>query len=796
MAKVKYKKRMNKDRIELLVPAGGMEQFLAAVENGADAIYVGGQLFNARAGAQNFKDEELILALDYAHKRGVKVYVTMNTLLRNDELEPALRYASFLHDSGVDAIIVQDIGFGELVRRALPELEIHMSTQATITDANSARVAHELGYKRVVVARELALPEIEDICRAGSDGASDFEVEVFVHGAICVCYSGQCQYSRYYGGRSGNRGSCAQPCRLSYASYDEGGRRLAAASHPMSPRDMCLLDQLGGLIDAGAASFKIEGRLKSAEYVAIVTSIYRKYIDIYLEEGYIEVSDEDRDALLQIFNRGEFTNAYLKGESGDSLMSGDIVKNQGLELGRVIATKKGSTLVDIEVTREPAIGDGAEIYGRGDTPLSSTVLSYVKELGDGRYRIGDFRGTISAGDVVRRTSRKSQLEAARQTFKGAAFLDEEDTRKVKRRRKIDMTLQIEGNSLVLKANTVKLQDDARWPSCKQQTVSIDAGPFDYDYESPTPIERYESALAKTGTTPFELNELRIIGDPLIRVKASELNSLRRRCLAELSKALEFRRESHDIEGVISELHELVDRANDIKEGRQTANHRTLQSFELYFSNIDDWRDFEAGGGVYGLKSKIRETACLSYKVLLPMAGILTEVCERQGSGTDTRSYDEVLSPQIVPYIGSVTKGREEEILQENYESVSALALARGIYVSHLGWLSRMIAVGADVIADFGLNAYNHVSISVLKRLGVRDVRWSLELASRSEGNYPLMQTEHRFPMARLKGKREHDVRIVNNEFSSQSLVLPCGDDTEIAERVVKCLQDGRFRLYV
>lgn len=786
MAKVKYKKRMNKDRIELLVPAGGMEQFLAAVENGADAIYVGGQLFNARAGAQNFKDEELILALDYAHKRGVKVYVTMNTLLRNDELEPALRYASFLHDSGVDAIIVQDIGFGELVRRALPELEIHMSTQATITDANSAMVAHELGYKRVVVARELALPEIEDICRAGSDGASDFEVEVFVHGAICVCYSGQCQYSRYYGGRSGNRGSCAQPCRLSYASYDEGGRRLAAASHPMSPRDMCLLDQLGGLIDAGAASFKIEGRLKSAEYVAIVTSIYRKYIDMYLQEGYIEVSDEDRDALLQIFNRGEFTNAYLKGESGDSLMSGDIVKNQGLELGRVIATKKGSTLVDIEVTREPAIGDGAEIYGRGGTPLSSTVLSYVKELGDGRYRIGDFRGTISAGDVVRRTSRKSQLEAARQTFKGAAFLDEEDTRKVKRRRKIDMTLQIEGNSLVLKANTVKLQDDARWPSCKQQTVSVDAGPFDYDYESPTPIERYESALAKTGTTPFELNELRVIGDPLIRVKASELNSLRRSCLSELGKALEFRRESHDIEGVISELHELVDRANDIKEGRQTANHRTLQSFELYFSNIDDWRNFEADGGITRLDEKIGEVIECSYKVLLPMAGILTEI----------NREEKYLPSEIVPYIGSVTRGREEQILQDNYEAVTEIALARGVYVAHLGWLAKMVELGADVIADSGLNAYNHVSISVLKRLGVRDVRWSLELASRSEGNYPLMQTEHRFPMARLKGKREHDVRIVNNEFSSQSLVLPCGDDTEIAERVVKCLKDGRFRLYV
>ena len=248
------RKNINGNDIELLVPAGGREQFLAAVENGADAIYIGGQLFNARAGAQNFNNDELVLALDYAHKRGVKVYVTMNTLLSDDELEPALRYASFLHDSGVDAIIVQDLGLGELVHRALPDLELHMSTQATITDVRSAKVAHELGYKRIVVARELALPEIADICRAGSDGASDFEVEVFVHGAICICYSGQCQYSRYYGGRSGNRGSCAQPCRLAYTSYGEGGRRLAAASHPMSPRDMCLLDELCGLIDAGAAS--------------------------------------------------------------------------------------------------------------------------------------------------------------------------------------------------------------------------------------------------------------------------------------------------------------------------------------------------------------------------------------------------------------------------------------------------------------------------------------------------------------------------------------------------------------
>ena len=787
MAKVNSKrKNINGNDIELLVPAGGREQFLAAVENGADAIYVGGQLFNARAGAQNFNNDELVLALDYAHKRGVKVYVTMNTLLSDDELEPALRYASFLHDSGVDAIIVQDLGLGELVHRALPDLELHMSTQATITDVGSAKVAHELGYKRIVVARELALPEIADICRAGSDGASDFEVEVFVHGAICICYSGQCQFSRYYGGRSGNRGSCAQPCRLAYTSYGEGGRRLALASHPMSPRDMCLLDELGGLIDAGAASFKIEGRLKSAEYVAVVTSIYRKYIDMYLEEGYIEVSDEDRDALIQIFNRGEFTDAYLKGESGDSLMSGDIVKNQGLEIGRVVATKKGSTLVDIEVTSEPSIGDGAEIYGRGDAPLSSTVLSYVKELGPNRYRVGDFRGNISAGDVVRRTSRKSQLEAARQTFKGATLFEEEDTRKVKRRRKIDMTLNIEGNMLVLKAQTVRLAGGDRWPSCIEKSVSVEAGPFDFNYESPTPLERYESALTKTGNTPFELRELRIIGDSQIRVKTSELNSLRRHCLTELGKALEFRRDSRDIGDVVSELHDLIEKSREANEDKHREKCKESMSFELYFSSMEDWRTFEADGGAVRLNSINGDVAGLSYKVLLPMAGIVTEL----------HVDGESLPPEIVPYIGSVTRGREEQILQENYELVVKLALLRGIFVSNLNWLHKMVEIGADVTADFGLNAYNHMSVQVLKALGASDVRWSLEKASISEGNYPLMQTEHRFPATRLKSRSKHDVRILNNEFSSQSVVIPHGNDSDIRERVIKCLREGRFRLYV
>ena len=238
--------------------------------------------------------------------------------------------------------------------------------------------------------------------------------------------------------------------------------------------------------------------------------------------------------------------------------------------------------------------------------------------------------------------------------------------------------------------------------------------------------------------------------------------------------------------MVSILHEVIDQYCEANRGQQKGKHQEPQTFELYFSSMGDWRTFEADGGTTSLNSINSYVAGLSYKVLLPMAGIVTEL-HRGG---------ESLPPEIVPYIGSVTRGREEQILQENYELVVKLALMRGIFVSNLGWLRKMVEIGADVTADFGLNAYNHMSVQVIKALGASDVRWSLERASTSEGNYPLMQTEHRFPAARLKGRREYDVRILNNEFSSQSVVLPYGDDSDIGERVIKCLHEGHFRLYV
>ena len=360
---------------ELLVPAGSMEPLIAAVENGADAVYVGGRLFNARMNAGNFDDERMQQALDYAHARGVKVFVTMNTLIFDEEMEEAVEYAGFLYRAGVDALIVQDLGLGRRIHEELPDFPLHLSTQGTACDGEAVALAKELGYERVVLSRELSLAEMEAACRDGG-----LDIEVFVHGALCICYSGQCQMSRFYGGRSGNRGACAQPCRLPYEGVDENGKKISG--HLLSPKDLCLVDRLGELIEAGVYSFKIEGRMKSPEYVAVVTRIYRKYIDEYMEKGSYHVTPENRRELRQIFNRGGFTSGYLTGNPGEKLMSPVIPKNQGIRIGTVQSVKPGSTLVDVSCDILPDMGDGIEIRSeRKAGKAVSTIISYRKEPG-------------------------------------------------------------------------------------------------------------------------------------------------------------------------------------------------------------------------------------------------------------------------------------------------------------------------------------------------------------------------------------------------------------------------------
>lgn len=324
-------------KIELLAPAGSYETFLAVIRAGADAVYLGGSQFGARAYASNFGETELLTAIDHAHMHGRQVYLTVNTLFKEKELEEELyRYLLPYYEQGLDAVIVQDMGAFSLIRREFPDLEIHTSTQMTVASWYGAAYMKELGASRVVTAREMSFEEIRDIHEH-----VDVEIESFVHGALCYCYSGQCLLSSMLGGRSGNRGRCAQPCRLPYEVYDENFKPVSSSgSYILSPKDLCTIQAIPQLVESGVYSFKIEGRMKQAEYAAGVVSVYRNYIDRYLaelkrrqscgkdeQEAYLaagksyRVSKEDMQKLLDFGNRSGFTDGYYVRQNGKEMIT-------------------------------------------------------------------------------------------------------------------------------------------------------------------------------------------------------------------------------------------------------------------------------------------------------------------------------------------------------------------------------------------------------------------------------------------------------------------------------------------
>lgn len=309
---------MNK-RVELLSPAGNYEAFLGAVNAGADAVYLGGERFGARAYADNFDTEQMVRALHVAHFYGKKIYLTVNTLLKERELAELSAYLAPFWEAGLDGVIVQDFGVFRHIREQFPGLPLHVSTQMTVTGVRGAAFLKAQGARRIVPARELSLEEVRKIKEEAS-----VEVECFIHGAMCYCYSGQCLFSSILGGRSGNRGRCAQPCRLPYEIY-EGEKRLSGSGYPLSLKDMCTLEYLPKLLEAGIDSFKIEGRMKRPEYAAGVTAIYRKYIDLYDREGAegYQVDPADMDKLRRLYIRSEIQTGYYERHNGKEMVTLD-----------------------------------------------------------------------------------------------------------------------------------------------------------------------------------------------------------------------------------------------------------------------------------------------------------------------------------------------------------------------------------------------------------------------------------------------------------------------------------------
>lgn len=402
-------------RPELLAPAGGPESLRAAVNNGADAVYLGVDRLNARRGAENFELDTLRDATRFAHLRGVKVYLTANVVIRPSEMAEALALVDEAWASGVDAVIVQDLGLARAVSRELPQVRLHASTQINAHNTLTVSELGRLGFSRVTLARELSLSEIEIIAREAS-----VEVEAFVHGALCFCYSGQCLLSSAVGGRSANRGMCAQPCRLPYELLDEKGTQLdAPGRYLLSPRDLAGISLLPRIISAGVSALKIEGRMKSPEYVAIVTGVYRAALDraIVDPDGF-EVTEAEQDALAEAFSRG-FTTGYLDGIRDDRLIGYDRPNNRGVPVGRVASVTDRTVVVAFDKAVET--GDTLDFWTRrgrfGQKVGSLSVDGYKRPVAPAGSRASmKVDKPVAVGDRVFRVASAALENAARRTF--------------------------------------------------------------------------------------------------------------------------------------------------------------------------------------------------------------------------------------------------------------------------------------------------------------------------------------------------------------------------------------------
>ncbi|MDD4169792.1 MAG: DUF3656 domain-containing protein, partial [Desulfotomaculaceae bacterium] len=505
---------------ELLAPAGAWEALVAAVQNGADAVYLGGKMFNARESAGNFDHQELFRAVEYAHVRGVKIYVTVNTLMSDQELPEAVRFLCFLQQAGADAAIIQDAGLLRLARQAVPELPLHASTQMTVHNLPAARLLKEAGIQRIVPARELSLAAIKEI--AGQAGA---EVEVFIHGALCVCYSGQCLMSSLIGGRSGNRGRCAQPCRLNYVLEDGENRRLTSpgevGDYLLSPRDLNLSAHLPDLIKAGITSFKIEGRMKRPEYVATVVRVYRGLLDRALKGSDYTVTAAEAEELAQIFNRG-FSTGYFYGRPGQGLMSYKRPNNRGVRLGRVKRFDGNSRMCEVALEKPLRVGDGIEVWvtkgGRAAGKVRRIVSGgeNIERAPAGATVLLDIPGRVFPGDRVFKTHDADLMDRAQESYTSP-----------REQKKIPLIFAVfarEGEPLKLTVtDPTGLTGEAMTKSPARKALA-----------RPLTPEYLEKQLGRLGNTPFALAGLKCaLAGPVI-TPVAEINEARRTALAGLT----------------------------------------------------------------------------------------------------------------------------------------------------------------------------------------------------------------------------------------------------------------------
>jgi len=491
---------LNISKPELLSPCGDIESVYAAVNNGCDAIYIGGKNFNARQYASNFSDEDLKYIIDYCHLRNVKVFITVNILYKDEEINKVLKFVSKVYSYGADALIIQDIGMFNIIKNNFRDIKLHASTQMTIHNIQGVKFLYKMGFDRIVLSRELSMEEIKDIINYINKNSMNIEIETFVHGALCVCYSGRCLMSSIIGGRSGNRGRCAQPCRKKYKLIKDG--KVLKESYLLSTKDISTIQIIDKLIESGITTFKIEGRMKSPEYVAQVTKTYRKYIEQFKNNKF-KIEEEDIYNLTQIFNRGgSFSQGYFTNWSGIDMIS-SFPKSSGVCIGKVESYNKKEMKCTIIVNDFLTPGDGIEIWTQKE-PHCGTNIS-IKATPKDKITIS-ILGNIKKGDLVFKSYSKNLNDSIKKSFS-----------KQTRQQKVEVYL----TAKIDKPLNIKLKSE------NGVTFEYNGEVVQCSKNQPVTKERLLNQLSKTGGTPFFFDFKKCEIDNNIYIPISVINSFRR-----------------------------------------------------------------------------------------------------------------------------------------------------------------------------------------------------------------------------------------------------------------------------
>ena len=676
-----------KDRVEILAPAGSMECLKAAIAAGADAVYTGGALFGARAYAHNLTEEELLEAIDYVHLHGRRLYLTVNTLIKDREMEKQMYdYLLPYYRQGLDAVIVQDIGLFRFIRKHFPDLPIHASTQMTLTGVDGAKFLEKEGAQRIVTSRELSMAEVKKIA-----DETELEIESFVHGALCYCYSGQCLFSSFIGGRSGNRGQCAQPCRLLY--------RTPEAKRPqylLSLKDICTLELIPEMIESGIYSFKIEGRMKKPEYAAAVAFQYRKYADLYLK--YYEecpagedpaayamkkyrVCEEDRQMLLDLYNRGGFHTGYYHTQNGREMVSLNRPNHAGVPAVKVLA-KKGRTVTAKAMT-DLSPQDIIELPMRKGREKADNYTCKDAVRKGMNVQIPVFADTpFKRDEIWMRTRNSALIERLHEEFVNGRIKE-----------RICGTFRLypqEAATLTVK--------------CRDAEITVTGEKAQEALSQPMSRERIEKQLRKTGNTEFEFSFLKVEIGEKVFLPMQSLNELRREALETLEKVIcEKYRRSGEVKDPEEDTIELS-MEEEVLSG-WTASVRTAEQMEVILEE-------EAIGRIY--------VDCTMFPCIWEKDSYVEWITKVHATGKEIYL--------VMPYIFRERTRKQYEaaynrifgagwdgILIANYESFA--------FLKEHGYTGR-------IMTDYNLYEFNQESRKFWKEKGVFEFTAPVELTER------------------------------------------------------------------